>query len=243
MNMSERALLHLTQARAVLAERDGYFWVFPNGDKRRKPTSKLSVADKNLLESSGAIAALPGRCGYAITLAGRAKARRLVAAPSEAYAAQHGAVIARAVVDSDGELEPARGYEPSRVLRRLAALRDANGQPWLENAELAAAARLRAHWEAAQAGLVRGSDWTAPPNAKGARGASSAQEAALAARCDAQRWLGDALARLAAPLRRVVEGVCLKEEGLEEIERSQAWPARSGKLALKLGLAQLAAMV
>ena len=45
---------------------------------------------------------------------------------------------------------------------------------------------------------------------------------------------------LAAPLRRVVERVCLHEEGLEALERAQGWPARSGKLALKLGLAQLA---
>ncbi|MBS0384677.1 MAG: hypothetical protein JSS00_04935, partial [Proteobacteria bacterium] len=46
---------------------------------------------------------------------------------------------------------------------------------------------------------------------------------------------------LAPPLRRVVEAVCLAEEGLEAVERMQAWPARSGKLALKMALAQLAA--
>jgi Domain of unknown function (DUF6456) len=33
----------------------------------------------------------------------------------------------------------------------------------------------------------------------------------------------------------------LHEEGLEALERSEGWPARSGKIALKLGLAQLAA--
>lgn len=243
MNMSERALLRMAQPRAVLAERDGHFWVFPSGDRRRKPGLKLTRADRDALESSGAIALLPERTGYAITEAGRARARRLLASPGEAYAAQHGDVVSRSIVDREGDLKIARGYEPSRVLRRLAALRDADGRPWIENAELVAAAKLRAHWEAAQAGLVRGSDWTAPPNAKAGRGASSAQEAALAARCDAQRQLGDALARLAAPLRRVVEGVCLKEEGLEQIERAEAWPARSGKLALKLGLAQLAAVL
>lgn len=240
MSPSERVLVRLAQPRAVLAGRDGRFHVFSNGDKRRRAGLKLSAAEKNALESSGAIAPLAGQSGYVITEAGRAQARRLLAPPGEAYAAQHGPVVERDVVDRAGELRSARGYEPSRVLRRLAALRDAEGQPWLEHAELLAASRLRSHWEASQAGLVRGSDWTAPPNAKGARGASSAQEAALAARCDAQRAFADALAHLAAPLRGVVESVCLKEEGLEEIERAQAWPARSGKLALKLGLAQLA---
>jgi hypothetical protein len=46
---------------------------------------------------------------------------------------------------------------------------------------------------------------------------------------------------LAVPLRRVVERVCLREEGLEALERGEGWPARSGKIALKLALAQLAA--
>ncbi len=243
MTPCERALLRLALPRAVLAERDGGFNVFPNGDKRRRAGLRLSLAQKNALESAGAIAALPAQCGYVITEAGRAQVRRMLSAPGEAYAAQHGPVVGRNVVDREGGLQTARGYEPSRVLRRLAALRDADGKPWLEHSELLAASRLRSHWEASQTGMVRGSDWTAPPNAKGARGASSAQEAALAARCDAQRIFADALARLAAPLRRVVEGVCLKEEGLEEIERSQAWPARSGKLALKLGLAQLATVL
>ncbi len=55
------------------------------------------------------------------------------------------------------------------------------------------------------------------------------------------RRVEDALARLAAPLRRTVERVCLHEEGIEALERAEGWPARSGKLALKLGLAQLAA--
>lgn len=63
----------------------------------------------------------------------------------------------------------------------------------------------------------------------------------MARRCDARRRSADALAKLAEPLRRVVERVCLYEEGLEALERSEGWPARSAKLALKLGLAQLAA--
>ncbi len=74
-----------------------------------------------------------------------------------------------------------------------------------------------------------------------ARGPGNAQEMAMAKRCDARRRVGDALARLAQPLRRIVERVCLFEEGLEALERAEGWPARSGKLALKLGLAQLAA--
>ena len=56
-----------------------------------------------------------------------------------------------------------------------------------------------------------------------------------------RRRVSDALAKLAPPLRAVVERVCLREEGLEALERAEAWPQRSGKIALKLALAQLAA--
>jgi len=90
-------------------------------------------------------------------------------------------------------------------------------------------------------GLVRGSDWAAPPNSSSGRSVSNAVELAAGAFCDARRRVAGALERLAPPLRRVVERVCLHEEGLEALERGESWPARSGKLALKLALAQLAA--
>jgi hypothetical protein len=62
----------------------------------------------------------------------------------------------------------------------------------------------------------------------------------MAKGCDARRMVEDALNGLAQPLRRAVERVCLWEEGIETLERGEGWPARSGKIALKLGLAQLA---
>jgi hypothetical protein len=143
------------------------------------------------------------------------------------------------VIANDRLVTRARGHDPDQVLRKLAGLRDGAGGAWLNGAELAAAARLRADWECGERGLVRGSVWSAPPNGKTARGPSSAREAALAAH--ARRRVSEALERLAVPLRGVVERVCQREEGLEALERAESWPARSGKLALKLALAQLAA--
>lgn len=63
---------------------------------------------------------------------------------------------------------------------------------------------------------------------------------ALAARCAAGRRMNDALDALAPELRRVVERVVCYEQGQEALERAERWPARSGKIALKFGLAQLA---
>ncbi|MFZ4120966.1 MAG: DUF6456 domain-containing protein [Caulobacterales bacterium] len=47
------------------------------------------------------------------------------------------------------------------------------------------------------------------------------------------------MASLGEPLRRVVVLVCVQGAGLERLEQGEGWPARSCKLALKLGLAQL----
>ena len=235
----ERALARLASAGAVLAAvSEGVFAVLPRGDRRRRPLARINAADVRALESEGVLA----RQGDAFTLtdAGRARLRRDGALRDEAYVAQHDPVVTRAAIDADGDVLAVRGIALNTVIARLAALRGANDKPWLTGAEIAAAQALRADWEAAQAGLTRGSDWSAPPMGASARGPGNVQERAQAARCDARRRLADALDGLAQPLRRVVERVCLREDGLEALERAEGWPARSGKLALKLGLAQLA---
>lgn len=238
-----RALMRLATPGAVLArEQVGTgFGVFAQGDRRRRPTARLSAPQVRELEADGAIARAADGEGFVLTEAGRARARREAAPQAAQFAAQHRTLATRAVVDADGDIRVVRGFETNAVVRRLARLCDAAGEPWLSGAELSAAARLREDWERAQIGLVRGSDLTAPPIASGARGAATAQEAALAARCDARRRVAEALDKLAPPLRRVIERICLHEEGLETLERKEGWPSRSGKLALKFGLAQLAA--
>jgi len=235
-----RALARLAAPGAVLAlDRSGKgFGVFPGGDRRRRPVIRLNDAEVRELVSCGALCA-DEKGAYVLSEAGHARVAREAAAPAEAFAAQHGCIVDRAIVDADGDVRAARGYDAERALRRLSALRDGAGRPWLDGAELAAAARLKADWERGEIGLVRGSDWRAPPKGSSPRGAD-AQQAAMAARCDARRRASDALAALASPLRAVVERVLLREEGLEALERAEAWPARSGKLALKLALAQLA---
>lgn len=238
----ERALARLMGAEAILAPaREGAgFGVFANGDRRRRPAARLSGAQVKELSASGALAPMPERGVFVLSEAGRARVRREASAPNEQFAAQHRIIEDRAVIDADGDLQRVRGHDPNGPLKRLAALRDANGLPWLAPQELAAALRLRGDWEVSQRGLVRGSDWSAGPQSGAARGPGG-REAALAARCDASRRSAEKLDALAPALRRVVERVCLHEEGLEALERSEGWPARSGKIALKLGLAQLAA--
>lgn len=235
----ERALARLADEGAVLArEREGAgFGVFPRGDRRRRPTARLSAAEVRALESEGVLSAA-GADAFVLSQAGRARMRREAAPDAEQFLAQHAPIIDRAIMDGAGE-KTVRGFDSASALRRLAALRDARGGAWLNARELAAANALHADWARAQAGLVRGSDWRAPPKGASARGGAG-HDAAMAARCDSKRAFEDKLAKLAAPLRRAVERVVLYEDGIEALERGEGWPARSGKLALKLGLAQLA---
>jgi hypothetical protein len=64
---------------------------------------------------------------------------------------------------------------------------------------------------------LRGSDWQAAPESGGARGARSAQERAVAERCDARAPMARALDTPAPQLRRAVERVCFNEDGLEAL--------------------------
>lgn len=235
-----RVLLRLAAADAVL-RLDGAgpdYGVFTERDRRRRALLRVRAGDVRALEAEGVLE----RCedGFALSKAGHARLVREGAAPSEAFVSQHHEIVDRDVIDGDGALRKVRGADADAPMRRLAALKGPKGEPWLSQAELSAAGKLRADWAAGELGLVRGSDWTAAPIGT-TRGAVNAQETAMARRCDARRRLANVLAKLAKPLRRVVERVCLYEEGLEALERSEGWPARSAKLALKLGLAQLAA--
>lgn len=236
-----RALARLAEGDAVL-RLDGAgpdYGVFTMHDRRRRALLRVRANEVRALEADGALAPFEDGA-FVLSEAGLARVAREAAAPGEAFVAQHHAVIARDVIDEDGAFRKARGVDAEVTMRRLAALRGPKGEPWLSQTELLAASKLRADWSVGEVGLVRGSDWMAAPMGT-TRGPGNAQEAAMARRCDARRRLADALAKLAKPLRRVVERVCLYEEGLEALERSEGWPARSAKLALKLGLAQLAA--
>jgi hypothetical protein len=234
--------MYLSKPGATLARmpRGRYYGVFPNGDRRRRAVARLNEAGAKTLESEGAITRI-GDDVFKASEAGVARARRDGAHPSEAFLTQHVVLEDRVVGYAARSTRTTRSVTRSPVLKRLANLCDAHGAPWLSADELRAAQVVRHYWEQSQIGLVRRSDLTAPPVASGARGAGNAVERAAAARIDAGRKVTDALGTLATPVRRIVERVCFLEEGFETMERREKWPPRSAKLALKLGLAQLAA--
>ncbi|MBI1186893.1 MAG: hypothetical protein GC206_06100 [Alphaproteobacteria bacterium] len=235
-----RVLVRLAAPGALLAMTpDGRgYGVYRGADRRRRPVLLLSHAQTQTLLADGAIAAAPN--GFALTPAGRARAQRALATPGETFHAQHAPIVARGVIDADGDVRMGRGLDPMGAVRRLAHLRDGDGRPWLSATEMAAASRLRADWDQGQIGLTPMTDWSAPPTSGGARGPGDGRQAALARGLDARARVETALGALAAPLRRAVTAICLEECGLEQVERREGWPPRSAKVALKLALAQLA---
>lgn len=235
-----RLLARLRVAGAVLVKdetrRD--FALAPNGDRRRRPSMRVSAALVQGLLADGALTALEADGRFALSHAGHARALRARAGADDQFRAQHDAIVPRAVMDADGDVRTARGVDPSAPLARLEKLTDAKGRPYFSANEIAAARTLRADWDAGQGGLVRGSDWSAPP--RGSTSRANGAEMARAGAVDARRRVERALGSLAPILAEAVRAACLREEGLEAIERANAWPVRAGKLALKCALAQLA---
>ena len=125
----------------------------------------------------------------------------------------------------------------------LAARKDAEGRPLIADAELAAAERLRADFEAAQLGPSVTLDWRRMLTAGVEAGAGrSAQEAALTGGAEAARLrMHDALAALGPDLSDAALRVCCFLEGLEQVEASMSWAPRSGKVVLRIALRRLAA--
>jgi hypothetical protein len=160
----ERALARLARGDAVL-RLDGAgpgYGVFTKRDRRRRALLRLSAGEVRGMKSEGVIE-MRGDGDIVLSEAGAARVAREAAKPGEAFIAQHGTVVTRSVIDADGEIRETRGLDLEGPMRRLAALRGPGGELWLSQAELDAAAKLRADWAVGEIGLVRGSDWMAAP--------------------------------------------------------------------------------
>lgn len=235
-----RTLARMAASNGILAPaaRGSGYAVFTDGDRRRRPYGRLSQDQVRALLADGAVE-LGADDAYRLTRAGRMRALRATA-EADHFAAQHEEMLNRFVVDSDGDIRVARGFDPAGPLTRLARSRNADGSAYFSLAEMDAARRLFDDWTRGRIGLVSGSDWSAPPRGAAPRGPGAGREGALAAGLDARARADAALNRLAAPLRRMLEAALLEDRGIAEIEVKHALPARSAKLVLKLALAQLA---
>jgi hypothetical protein len=139
-----------------------------------------------------------------------------------------------------GSVSPCAAESP---IGWLARRRGADGKPFLDRAEVAAAERLRSDFERAQLAPGVTQDWKRFLTS-GVQGGSrvSAQERDVEGGASAARErLGDALDALGPGLSDVAIRVCCFLEGIEAIETSMDWSRRSGKIVLKIALQRLVA--
>jgi hypothetical protein len=169
--------------------------------------------------------------GASLTRAGQALLRRALAAGD--FAAQH------------QEREAARIDEETVVVNRnesplswLRQRRDRDGRPLVDAAEFAAGERLRADFTRGQLMPRITANWSAVGAGRsgGNGGAGEITEVAMAARMRVEK----ALSGVGPELGGLLVDFCCFLKGLEEIERERRWPARSAKVALRLGLSALA---
>jgi hypothetical protein len=174
-----------------------------------------------------------------ITTAGRAYLRRRARtdagdATPDPFRAQHDDFALRAI-------EPgARATlvnETESPLAWLARRKGADGAPFLASAQIEAGERFRRDVEQAQLLQRVTANWEAPIAGRGrAAAGGSVSESAM----DARRRLARAHAALGADLGGLLTDVCGFLKGLEAVERERGWPARSGKVVLRIALDRLA---
>lgn len=237
-----QVLRRLVEPGAVLATTDGIETAIVTRDDIRTAVLGRDMAETMALRGWIAQTRSVGRIQrYVPTPAGRAVLRRMLKGESIGgevadHADQHRLWGERVLDDpKDGRSRRTRVNLAESPLQVLARRSDANGQPFLSPGMVAAGERLREDFELAQMGPRVTQNWegflTAGIDA-GARGFSGGSGTA-------RERVGAALRDLGPELGDVALRVCCFLEGLEMTERRLGWPARSGKLGLKLALIRL----
>ena len=220
-----RALKLIGERRAACAADGSVTLGAPSGPQTVAAAAVAAMVREGLL----------ARCreGVARTAEGRMALRRALAeVPEDAFAEQHRERVAR----PGGEDAVAQNAAEC-PLAWLATRKDRDGRPLISAEEAAAGRRLHADFARGtqQARVTQSWDVT------GVRGGArrdglSVSEAAE----DARRRTEAALATVGPGLAEVLVAVCCEEIGLEAAEKRLGWPARSGKVVLRLALARLA---
>jgi hypothetical protein len=212
----------------------------------RAPSKGVTVVRAQVPAAAGEAAIRDGLAQWApdggtrrlrLTDAGRAFLRRLDADDPDLdlFRAQHGAHRRRA---------PEKGAPPTLVneaespLAWLARRKGADGRAFLAPAEIEAGERLRRDIEQAQILQRVTASWEASLSASPRSGDRGVAVTEIA--IDARRRLARAHDAVGPDLAGLLTDVCGFLKGLETIESERGWPARSGKVVLKIALARLA---
>lgn len=180
---------------------------------------------------------------YAITAAGRAALNRIIADQENRARArlEGGFAEAQAPFEPPEAGEAGGGGRKSRYggaetpLEMLARLSDKDGKTFLTEPMVRAGRRLREDFELAQI-----SSHLMQEELYFAQGNHPLRSNSHQAAADAHQRMTQALKKLGAGLSDIALRCCCHLEGLETAERNLGWPARSGKVVLRIALQHLA---
>ncbi|WP_254368140.1 DUF6456 domain-containing protein [Paracoccus sp. Z118] len=265
LDQARRILRRLAEPRAVMAVATGMDKAIVMRDDIRIAVLDRELAERIALMGWVALFQRGRITRHAITAAGRAALKHLVAGRgrmlpgqgdlagaqpvtpplemAEAPAAfdhgeQHRVWGERDIEDPEsGERRRARVNLAESPLLMFARRRDPAGKPFLDPGMVGAGERLREDFELAQMGprvtqnwdrfMTAGIDSSFRSGAHGG-GSEGARSRVAAALRDLGPGMGDLVLR-----------VCCFLEGIEMTERRLGWPARSGKIVLRLALMRL----
>lgn len=229
-----------TGVRLIAAEKsdkdNGGETTYTFSGKLRKSERRINIPGKFVRTwlADGLIE--PDGMDYVLADAGKSWIKRRLCAGDE-FAAQHQERKVR-IVDFDGLRRPTIVNDTESPLRWLATRKDKTGRPMLEAYQIEAGERLRADYQFAGLTSKVTSSWNpaASSNSDGANDAAAHQDNIMAARQRVVR----AVAAVGPELAGILVDVCCHLQGLEDAEKNEGWPQRSGKVILQLALTKLA---
>ncbi|WP_170333031.1 DUF6456 domain-containing protein [Ruegeria arenilitoris] len=194
----------------------------------------------------------PGRISrYRISTAGRSALGRLIAEAENRARARNefGMAEAQTSFQADQRGKAGASAQPNRQRRirysaaespliALSRRRDRDGNPFLDEALVAAGERLREDFELAQIGPQVTQNWDKFLTG-GGRGSFVADAHVGRGSSDARDRVANALSDLGPGLSDVALRCCCYLEGLELAEKRMGWSARSGKIVLRIALQRL----
>lgn len=229
---------YLTRLAGDVAGSDIVFGVYAAKNDFRQPTATVTDHFVRLFVSQGWIERADR--GLALSGGGVTWLKRQ-ASGDDAFREQHqlrrhkledmGSGTKRSVLVNDGE-------SPLGWLRKR---KGRNGAPLIDEHQYAAGERLRYDFFQAQMTPSITTNWTmsASPR-RGRRGSPETQTTLRDGAIAAKKRILRALEAVGPELSGVVLDVCCYLQGLEEAEKSNGWPQRSGKVVLQLALTRLA---
>jgi hypothetical protein len=205
------------------------------------PVGAFPADDVVAAAKRGWIEAASDGWGWKITRAGAAVVRAARASGAAARAVAVAAPKVKRTADQSRESRAASAREAGGSLAWLHSRRDKDGQPMISAEQLAAGERLAGDlWRARITPRVT-SVWTGVPGDAGSRRAAPGMgvdiaDGVIAAKVRVERALRAVGPEFAGPLI----DVCGHMLGLDDIERINNLPMRSGKMLLRTALTRLA---